>query len=215
MEQFVALLEHEHLLGDRIFACGEAIAKEIGKITDGNAPPLDKGRWISPPDVDMVSEHNNLRRAIAFFVHLINHFADQVHLQAEEAMISVAVACGMRPKDGQWVIGQHNQARAYWNCLNIAWQRIADGDSDDRWFALVDFQKSVEAFVFLFKAHAVRENDQFYEKAEEFIKGPNDQLVLNIIQHSGPSDISPYVSMVGQMEALLGIPSPPQPAAPQ
>lgn len=209
MEQFVALLEHEHLLGDRIFACGEAIAVKIAKLTEGKAPPLDQGKWISPAKIDMVNDNKELRRAMAFFVHLIDHFANQVHLQAEEAMVSVAVACGMEPKDGEWVINQHNQARAYWNCLNIAWQRVADGDDDDRWYALVDFQKTIEAFVFLFEAHAVRENFQFYEKAEEFIKDSNDALVLNILQHSGPSDISPYISMVGQMEALLGIPSPP------
>lgn len=209
MEQFVALLEHEHLLGDRIFACGAAIAAKLSKLTAGKAPPLDKGKWISPPKIDMLNDHQELRRAMAFYVHLIDHFADQVHLKAEEAMISVAVACGMDPKDGEWVINQHNQARAYWNCLNVAWHRVADGDDDDRWYALVDFQKCLEGFVFLFEAHAIRENFQFYEKAEQYIKDSNDALVLNIIQHSGPSDISPYVSMVGQMEALLGIPSPP------
>jgi hemerythrin-like domain-containing protein len=209
MEQYVALLEHEHLLGERIFACGTAIAKQIGALTDGKAPPLDQGKWISPPKVDMLTEHVKLRRAIAFFVHLIDHFANQVHLEAEEAMISVATACGMRPRDGEWVLNQHDQARAYWDCLNVAWHRIADGDDDDRWYALVDFKNTVEAFVFLFSAHAIREDFQFYPKTEEYIKDANDALVLNILQHSGPSDITPYISMVGQMEVLLGIPSPP------
>jgi hemerythrin-like domain-containing protein len=210
LEQYDALLEHEHLLGERIFACGRAIAALIAKLTDGKEPKLEQGKWNSPQKIDMVNDNANLRRAMAFFVHLIDHFADQVHLQAEEAMVSVAVACGMEPKDGEWVLNQHDQARAYWDCLNVAWRRVADGDDDDRWYALVDFRRTMEAFVFLFDAHAYRENYQFYPKTQEYIKDSNDALVLNIIQHSGPSDITPYIGMVGQMEALLGIPSPPQ-----
>jgi len=210
MRKFEALLEHEHLLGERIFACGEAIGAQIRKLTEGKAPPLDKGKWISPQRIPVDKDHNlKLRRAMAFFVHLIDHFADQVHLRAEEAMINVAIGSGMDPEEGEWVIYQHEQARAYWKCLNIAWKRVVEGDDDDRWYALVDFQRSVEAFVFLFKAHAVRENDQLYPRAGDFIKDSDDDLVLNIIQHSGPSDISPYVGMVERMESLLGIPGPP------
>jgi hypothetical protein len=32
--------------------------------------------------------------------------------------------------------------------------------------------------------------------------------VLNLIQHSGPSDITPYIGMVERMERLLGIKTP-------
>jgi hemerythrin-like domain-containing protein len=200
--QFQALLEHEHLLGERIFACGEKIGAELQKLTEGKAPPLDKGRWISP---DPVSLSDGLRRAMAYFVHLIDHFADQVHLRAEEAMIEVAIACGMNAKHGEWVINQHEQARAYWSSLNVAWKRIEDGDPDDRWYALIDFERSIEAFVYLFKAHAVRENFQLYTEAGNFFNDSDDSLVLNIIEHSGPSDITPYIGMVERMEGLLGI----------
>src|SRR5258707_12518376 len=92
MEQFVALLEHEHLLGDRIFACGAAIAAKLAKLTAGKAPPLDKGKWISPPKIDMLNDHQDLRRAMAFYVHLIDHFAGQMHLQAEGPRCSVTGA---------------------------------------------------------------------------------------------------------------------------
>src|ERR1019366_10751471 len=134
-----------------------------------------------------------------------DHFADQVHLRAEEAMIEVAIACGMNAKHGEWVINQHEQARAYWSSLNVAWKRIEDGDPDDRWYALIDFERSIEAFVYLFKAHAVRENFQLYTEAGNFFNDSDDSLVLNIIEHSGPSDITPYIGMVERMEGLLGI----------
>ncbi len=203
--QFQALLEHEHLLGERIFACGDEIGAQIRKLVEGKEPPLDKGKWISPTPVKVP---DNLQRAMAYYIHLIDHFADQVHLHAEEAMIEVAVACGMDPKHGEWVINQHEQARAYWQCLNVAWNRILNGDDDDRWYGLVDFERSVDAFVYLFKAHAVRENFQLYTEAGNFFSDSDDALVLNIVQHSGPSDITPYIGMVERMEALLGIPSP-------
>jgi hypothetical protein len=206
--QFQAMLEHEHLLGDRIFASGAAIGAAIEKLVDGKAPPLDKGRWVSP---GAVTVPDNLRRAMAYYIHLIDHFANQVHLHAEEAMINVAIACGMNPKDGQWVLDQHDQARAYWNCLNVAWRRIENGDADDRFYALIDFQKTVEAFVYLFEAHAIREDFQMYTEAGNFFSDSDDALVLNILQHSGPSDITPYIGMVARMEALLGLPSPPVP----
>jgi hypothetical protein len=207
--QFQAMLEHEHLLGDRIFACGTAIATQIGTLVSGKEPPLDQGRWISPGTIDWHVD-GPLYRAMQYYIHLVNHFADQVHLRAEEAMIDVAVACGMNRKHAEWVVSQHDQARAYWKCLNIAWKRIVDGDDDDRFYALIDFKNTMEAFVYLFTAHAVRENFQMYTEAGDAkdFDDSDDALVLNIIEHSGPSDITPYIGMVARMEKLLGIPSP-------
>src|SRR5206468_3452020 len=59
--QFEAFLEHEHLLGERIFACGEAIASRIKALVAGKAPPLDRGEWISPP---VISVPEDLKRSI-------------------------------------------------------------------------------------------------------------------------------------------------------
>ncbi|MBV9719249.1 MAG: hypothetical protein JOZ77_08010 [Candidatus Eremiobacteraeota bacterium] len=204
--QFQAMLEHEHLLGERIFACGSAIAEQIGALVAGKEPALNQGRWISPAAVAWEVD-GPLYRSMQYYIHLVNHFADQVHLRAEEAMIDVAVACGMDRKRAEWVINQHDQARAYWACLNIAWRRIVDGDDDDRFFALVDFKNTMQAFVYLFTAHAVRENFQMYTEAGNArdFSDSDDALVLNLLEHSGPSDITPYIGMVARMEKLLGI----------
>jgi hypothetical protein len=213
--EFQALLEHEHLLGERIFACGEHLAAWIAKLIDVNdwnkvmakidSTPPDKRDWISPPAVTIPAK---LKKAMAFFVYLLDHFADQVHLKAEEEMLQVAVGCGMAPEKGRWVFDQHDQARSYWAALDIAWRRIQNGDSDDRWFALYDFQKTTEVFVFLFKAHAIRENYQTYTEAGNKFSAEDDASVMNLITHTGPADITPYVGMVARMEQLLGI-SPP------
>ena len=203
--QFEVLLQHEHLLGERIFACGEAIGTALAKLIAGKEPPLDQRKWVSPARVEIPDE---LFRAMAHYQHLIDHFADPVHFHAEEAMLEVAVACGMPRAEGQWVFDQHEQARAYWRGLDIAWRRIESGDADDRFYAIGDYSRLIDAFVYLFKAHAVREDNQMYPRAGGFFNDSDDALVLNLIQHSGPSDITPYVGMVERMERLLGITPP-------
>ena len=198
--QFQALFEHEHLLGDRIFESGAKISEWIDKLLAGWSPQLDLKRWQSPPAIKVPDE---LERAMACYIFLIDNFADQVHLRAEEAMLEVAAACGMPPERGQWVFDQHDQARAYWRGLDIAWKRIKQGDSDDRWFALRDFKALTDGFVYLFKAHAIREDYETYTEAGRHFADADDALVMNLIAHTGPSDITPYVGMVERMEAHL------------
>jgi hypothetical protein len=204
--EFQALLEHEHLLGERIFACGEGIAGWIDTLIDVPAwnqklIQLTKDqRWEGPPPVEVPLE---LKKAIAYLVYLLDHFADQVHLKAEEETFEFAVAAGMNPKDAKWVFDQHDQVRSYWAALDIAWRRIKEGDPDDRWFALRDFQTTTEAFVFLFKAHAIREDYSTYTAAGNKFNSADDALVMNLIAHTGPSDITPYINMVASMEKLL------------
>ena len=200
--QFEALLEHEHMLGERIFAIGGAIADQIGTLIEGKTPVQRPGDWTSPSAITLPE---NLRRGMAFFVYLIDHFADPVHLRAEESMMEVAVACGMERKKAQWVFDQHDQARAYWAAIDVAWRRVQFGDEDDQLYALTDFAALTRAFVALFKAHAVRENNQLYPMAGSFFSDADDALVLNLIQHSGAADITPYIGMVERAELLLGI----------
>src|SRR5258708_21575625 len=90
--QFEALFKHEHLLGERIFTCGDEIARKLEALAPASAaPPLDAGRLVSPPAVSVPDE---VRGAMQFFVHLLCHFAFQEHLLAEVTMLVVAVACG-------------------------------------------------------------------------------------------------------------------------
>ena len=186
---FEAFFEHEHLLGERIFACGEAIVAGLKSLQGDQLPAA-------------------LRAGIGMFVYLIDNFADQVHLRAEEAVVPLAVARGMEPRDAQWMFDQHDQARAYWRALDIAWRRIQTGDTADRRSALREFAKVTEVFVTLFKDHAVRENDELYPELGRWLTEADDALVLNLISHFGPADITPFVALVGEMEHALGLPTP-------
>jgi HAD superfamily hydrolase (TIGR01509 family) len=183
---FEAFFEHEHLLGERIFACGDRIVAWLARLQNAPLPPT-------------------LRAAMGFFVYLLDNFADQVHLRAEEAVIPLAVARGMDPNAATWVMNQHDQARAYFRALDVAWRRIQGSDRADSWQALGEFGKITETFVSLFKAHAIRENDTMYPEIGRWLSEADDALVLNIISHYGPPDITPYVALVGEMERALGI----------
>jgi hemerythrin-like domain-containing protein len=187
---FEAFFEHEHLLGQRIFACGAKIADVLKGLKPGDPIP------------------DGVRTAMAMLVYLTQNFADQAHLKAEEAVIPLAVARGMDPKLGQWVFDQHDQARAYWAAMEVAWRRIEAGDPDDAAYAVGDFWRTTEAFVVLFEHHAVRENDELYPAIGRHLSDSDDTLVMNLVTHIGPPDITPYAAIVAAMEHAVGLPSP-------
>src|SRR5258706_15054566 len=180
---FEALLEHKIWWGEKIFPWGKEFSKGLEALAPASAaPPLDEDTWgDGAPDVTVPPK---VLQAMQYLIHLLDHFADQVHLLAEETMLEVAVACGMPAADGRWVKNQHDQARACWASMNVAWQRILTGDKDDRWFAIVDFYRSTQAFVFLFKYHAVRENDWMYPTAGAFFRPPVDGAGGELASHS-------------------------------
>jgi hemerythrin-like domain-containing protein len=178
---FEAFLEHEHLLGERIFECGARIVDGLKGMTSPEIPA-------------------NIRTAMAMLVYLTENFADRVHLQAEEAIIPLAVARGMDPRRGQWVFDQHEQARAYWKAMSTAWRRIQGGDPDDTAFAIGDFWRCTEAFVLLFRHHAERENDELYPEMGRHLNDTDDTLIMGLLQGVGFPDMTPYVAIVEAME---------------
>ena len=184
---FEAFLEHQHLLEERIFACGSAIVDELRKLLPGEPIPA------------------HVRTAMGLLMYIVENFADQAHLQAEEAVIPLAVARGMEPVKGRWALVQHDQARAYWAAMGIAWRRIQFGDAGDVPYAIGDFWRLTEAFVILFRQHAERENDDLYPEMGRFFTDADDTLILNLIRHIGPADFGPYVGIVDAMEEALGL----------
>jgi hemerythrin-like domain-containing protein len=184
---FEAFLEHEHLLGDRIFNCGAKIVERLRALEPGDGVP------------------EPVRTAMALLVYLTENFADQAHFAAEEAVIPLAVARGMDPSAAEWVLNHHEQARAYWKSMAVAWKRIQSGDPIDLPYAIGDFWRTTEAFVILFVHHAERENDQLYPEMGKHFSDADDTLVINLISRVGPPDFTPYVGIVVAMEEALGI----------
>jgi hemerythrin-like domain-containing protein len=183
---FEALFEMEHMLGERIFGIGKKVSEALR--TQDPKKPIDP----------------NVRAAMGIFVYLIDNFADPTHLKAEEAVIPIAVARGMDPRETQWVLNHHEQARAYWRSIDVAWHRILTGDADDRVYAIGDFWRSTEAFVILFEHHAERENNEFYPTVGKYFTDNDDTILMNIIGQTGWRDIGPFAAMVESAEQSLG-----------
>ncbi|MEU3351075.1 HAD family hydrolase [Streptomyces sp. NPDC037389] len=182
---FEECLEQEHLLGERIFACGSRIVQALDSVHQAQD---------IPPEV---------HTAMGMFVYVLTNFADQAHLKAEEAIVPLAVARGMPPDHARWMFDQHDQARAYWEAIRVAWRRIQNGDPRDVSYAISDFRRCTEGFVLLFRSHAVRENDELYPELGHHLTDADDATVLSIVRHTGPPDIGPYAAIVGAMEEAL------------
>lgn len=184
---FEAFFEHEHLLGDRIFDCMTKISEELRSLPKGTAIP------------------RNVYGAMGILIYLTNNFADQAHLQAEEAVVPLAIARGMDPDSVAWLWQQHDQGRAYFRALDIAWKRVQIGDAADLPLAIDAFSRCCDGFVLLFKEHAERENDELYPTMGSFFNDTDDTLIINLISHIGPADFTPYVGLVSSMEEALGL----------
>ena len=193
---FEELFLKQHALGERIFDCGDDIVRQLRSLRDTTPIPAA------------------LRGAMGFMVYLNDHFGDRTHFRAEEAAIELAVARGMDPALGGWVLLQHDQARAYFRAMHVAWARIVSADQQDARIARTDFWRAVEGFVLLFRQHAVREDDELYLLLREHLRGADDDMTLRIIADFGPRDVTPYVDMVAEMERLLAINSPNVDASP-
>ncbi len=182
---FEMVFEHEHLLGHRIFACMSAIADGLRQLPDGAAIPSD------------------LYAAMGILVYLTRNFVDAHHLKAEEAIVPLAIARGMDPRAADWMYDHHDQARAYFEGLDVAWRRIERKDERDFPFAVDAFIRCSEGFVKLFEFHGDLENDELFPEVGRYFSDSDDTLVLNIIGHIGPPDATPYVALVAAMESSL------------
>ena len=188
---FEMVLEHEHLLGDRIFGCIHRMVAWARSLPPGD--PL-------PPD---------LRAGMGIMAYLTANFVDAFHLKAEEAVVPLAVARGMDPAVATFMWDHHDQARAYFGSVAVAWRRLERDDDRDRALAVDAFVRSVEGLVTLFEVHAVRENDELFPTIGRYLNDTDDTLLVNIVRHAGGGDVTPYVALVGAMEeSLAGAPAP-------
>ncbi len=189
---FERLFEQEHVLTERILDCGTAIVERLRA--------LEPGQAIPPP----------LYTAMAILVYLNENFADQTHLAAEEAAIPIAVARGMSSQHVGWVYLDHDQGRAYAKAASVAWSRINAGDETDLPHAIDDFARCTEGLVKMFAYHAEREDRLLFPEMARYLSEADDDLIMHVVTQIGPSDVSPYIALVVDMEEALGI-EPPAP----
>jgi hemerythrin-like domain-containing protein len=187
---FERLFEHEHVLTERILDCGRAIVTNLRQ--------LQPGERIQP----------NTYTAMAILVYLNANFADQGHLAAEEAAIPIAIARGLPVKDAAWVYSDHDQGRAYSKAADIAWRRITSDDAEDYPQAIQDFVRCTEGLVNMFEYHAEREDRMLFPEMARYLSDADDDLIMHVVSQIGPADVTPYITLVADMEEALGIAPP-------
>ena len=183
---FEYIFEHEHLLGERIFAAISGIATQLRDVLSGG---------LAIPA--------NLHTAMGMLMYLTNNFVDAHHLRAEEAIMPLAVAREMDPRRAEWMNLHHEQARTYFAAMDVAYRRIQHGDAPDLPYALDAFIRCAEGFVYYFHAHGVRENDELFPEMGAYFSDTDDTLLINLIRATGPTDLTPYVGIVVAMEQAL------------
>lgn len=170
------MMEEEHLVGKRIVAASARISQLI---TD------DK-------PVSMI--------ALGNLVYLLQNFVDPYHHRKEEKiLIPFAISRGYPKNKTNWILLEHNQGRCYFDAIEIAYERIQNGDH----IALNDLKLSLDGFVELYKQHGAREDNEFLPESCKLFSALDDALLVDLFAKAGPADLTPYLALIAQTESEL------------
>lgn len=174
---FEMFLEEEHLLGKRIVGC----AAEISKRLEAGQPPMT---------------------ALGLLVYLLNNFIDPYHHRKEEiALLPLLRARGMPAAETAFMLSEHDQGRSYFRSIDIGLRRLAEGNAK----AAREIKLALDGFIELYRAHGMKENDQFFPAAGKFLKPADDVLIVSLMAEVGPRDITPFIALIQTLEADLGV----------
>ncbi len=170
------IMEEEHLVGKRIVMASSKIA---GMIAENKTVPSS---------------------ALGNLVFLLKNFVEPYHHKKEEnILLPFALSRGYPKNKAEWIMLEHNQGRAYFNAIDIAFQRIQNGDN----IALNDLKLNLEGFVSLYKQHGAREDNEFLAEACKLFSEQDDALIVDLFAKAGPVDLTPYLALIAQMESDL------------
>jgi hemerythrin-like domain-containing protein/histidinol phosphatase-like enzyme len=170
------LMEEEHMVGKRIVG---ASAKIAIRITENKPVSLT---------------------ALGNLVYLLKNFVDPYHhMKEEKILLPFAVSRGYPAAKIQWVLLEHDQGRAYFTAIEIAYKRLLNGDA----IALQDLKVNLEGFVNLYKQHGGREDNEFLPEVGKLFSDQDDALIIDLFSKAGPADLTPYLALIAQMESEL------------
>ena len=172
------ILEEEHLVGKRIVGAAAALGAKLA--ANPNPLPL---------------------RAMGLLVWLTKHFIDPYHhRKEEEVFVPFAIMRGLNPAAVAFVAPEHDQGRAYFRGMEIAYLRVAGGNRK----ALGDFRHCLDGFVELYKEHGKKEDDELFKVAGELFTPADDALVVELMARIGPADVTLYYAAIGELEKEVG-----------
>ncbi len=76
-------------------------------------------------------------------------------------------------------------------------------DETDLPHAINDFARYTEGLVKMFAYHAEREDHSLFPEMARYLS--DDDLIMHVVTRIGPPDVSPYITLVADMEQALGI----------
>lgn len=172
------MMEEEHLIGKRIVGAATRIATLI---TEKKKVPLI---------------------ALGNLVYLLHQYVDPYHHKKEEnILLPFAISRGFPKAQTEWVVLEHDQGRAYFNAIDIAYKRICNGDEH----AYTDLKGSLEGFVQLYARHGGREDAELLPAMGQYLSDQDDALLVDLFAKAGPADLTPYLIIIAQMEQALSI----------
>lgn len=143
---------------------------------------------------------NELIWEMSMLVWLLFNFIDRFHHEKEEqVLLPFARARGVPQDLIDQTIREHDQGRAYFEAMQIALDRLRGGDAS----ATNDFQAPLTAFVALYREHARKENDELLPLIGSVLTEEDDMLMVEFARQLGPMDISPYLTLIGNIEKAL------------
>lgn len=170
------MMEEEHLVGKRIVG---ASAKIAGMITENKPVPLT---------------------AVGNLVYLLQNFVNPYHhMKEEKVLIPFAISRGYPKAKTTWIFLEHDQGRCYFNAIEVAYNRLLNGDT----IAWSDLRINLEGFVALYKQHGGREDNEFLPEAGKLFSPQDDALIVDLFAKAGPGDLTPYLALIAQTEAEL------------
>lgn len=170
------LMEEEHLVGKRIVG---ASAKIAAMIAENKQVPL---------------------AAIGNLVFLLQNFVNPFHHRKEETiLIPFAISRGYPKAKTAWILLEHDQGRCYFNAIEVAYNRLLNGDM----VALNCLKVNLEGFVALYKQHGAREDNEFLPESGKLFTPQDDALIVDLFAKAGPGDLTPYLALIAQTEAEL------------
>ncbi len=169
------VLEEEHLIGKRIVSAAALLVHKLAAASVGPFPI----------------------RAMGLVVWLTRNFIDPYHHRKEEdVLIPFAVMRGLPPSAVAFVAAEHEQGRAYFRGMDVAYNRVLSGDQ----MAVNDFRHCLEGFVALYKEHGRREDDELFKRAGDLFTDGDDALIVDLMARIGPPDVTLYYAAIGELE---------------
>ena len=170
------MIEEEHIIGKRIVGASAKI-------------------------VQLLTENKKVSQvALGNLVYLFNNFVDPFHNRKEEnILIPFAISRGYPIDKTKWIILEHEQGRAYFRAITLAYERIQNGFD----IAYLDLRLCLEAVIKLYKQHGEREDNEFLPEMGRLMSEIDDALIVDLLAKAGPDDLTPYLTLLSQIESEL------------